>query len=252
MSEPCQPMRKRVYLVLAGLFLGAAGLATWEGMRQHPPEPVYEGRPLSYWIRQPRVIQVNGRLRATDLPKFDSNAVPFLVACLERCENPLSRFYFSAWSELPAWIKPCLPRPMRSDVVLVNALGALGSIGPAAKPAIPVLVRELKEDKAVAIRCFATQALWQFAGEDLTAQAALVNAMQDPDSSVRQSAAMALTEAGAKGREVVRAARKCLSDRDPTVRRLAAYLLLRIAPTALDEPDDASPEARAKTNAPDL
>jgi len=69
-------MKKRVNVVLAALIFAALGLAMREGLR--PKEPVYDGRPVSYWINYSGRADV-----ALDLGRIgrftgDSNAVPYL------------------------------------------------------------------------------------------------------------------------------------------------------------------------------
>ena len=68
-------MQRRAYVVLALVFVAVIGSALWLGIRQR--EPVYQGKPLSYWVRQQQPwwpmwhVVPNGE--QPHLPTADSN-----------------------------------------------------------------------------------------------------------------------------------------------------------------------------------
>ncbi len=229
-------MKKRVFIVLAALLVAVLGLAVWEGLHKHEPEPVYKGKPLGYWIRRTGEIGP-GMLgpRFGEVPALDSAAVPFLARYLERPQSPFRQLfngvYTKTWFKLPAWAARPLPRPIDTDVARRNTLWLLCRLGTNAAPAIPALVRVLKEDKPWLNRFAAASALQPFAKTDGTARRALIEVLADKHPDVRSVAAGALANAGLAKEEVEAALRRYLSDPDPNVRAWTTNFLRQVSAT---------------------
>jgi HEAT repeat protein len=220
-------MKNRLYLVLGILLVAALGVLWWAPWE--PREPVYEGKTVSYWIRHPHgtpsplALPVNGPILLyfrigrpqvnPSLPQFslagefdesipppgllnDSNAVPFLIRALKGNMWVGQKCYGRwVWPKLPSSVQRYLPPP---DNIFAREQAAvfLGRMGPIAKPAIPALVRVLREDDALMVREYAAFALGELGKGDTTAIAALTKALNDEGATLRVSATNALKRLG--------------------------------------------------------
>src|SRR5690348_9242696 len=151
---------KRFRIGLAILVVAIVGVVLWQVLRLR--EPVYNGKPISYWI------DASGRMFTWSdppdsffkgFPLLDSNAVPFLARALQREDGRLRVAYQNAWLRSPTWLHKRLPRPIREAWVRRAVAQALGNLARDAKPAIPALVRTWKTDSDPAVRKLAGEAL---------------------------------------------------------------------------------------------
>lgn len=210
-------MRKRWRLWL-GLGLAVAVLAvTGQIIRSRwlPPEPVYQGKPLSDWL--PRAIMENsGGIHYNHdhyrdaLAAAGSRAVPFILAKLRKNDSPLADRYRKLWPRLPALLKRFFPQPRPPDYFAQDAAAALMCLG---TEAIPELV-EAVDDSNPAVRQAAEQALCGFAGgalSDRDAARVFGQAIEDGDPGVRLFAAFALSRIGPAASNSVPALIKALS-----------------------------------------
>jgi hypothetical protein len=220
-------MRKRLRIAFAVLLLGIAEVLAWELLREK--EPVYDSKPLSYWIRRPRAINMHlGEPYTVAIPALNSRAVPILIRYLGIRDGPLKRFYMTKWATLPDWIRTRLPRPMAADHVRLNSILALGQMGPAAKPAVPSLIHILNEDPSVQVRFPAVLALARIAQGDGAVRMALLGALRDRSSDVSLQAAQALIDDGLYDREeVIVALRQNLTNSTLYCREWATNLFRR-------------------------
>src|SRR5262245_48385918 len=79
-----------------------------------PPDPVYEGHSVSWWLANPRWEKVEGGERLIE-PKWDARAVPFLIKTLETPESTVSRTYAKLYHKVPLRIRELLAEP-QSDL----------------------------------------------------------------------------------------------------------------------------------------
>jgi hypothetical protein len=201
-------MKNRVNFVLGILLAAALGWAIWRAMRPRKAEPVYEGHPLTYWLApshaQPKIspsdlrsVGAPGELLTPALARrlqTDPSAVPFLVRALRRDSWAGAALHAqSVWPKLPPSVKRHLPAPPVDDrEARRNAAILLAGMGSIAKPAIPALIRALKEEEYVDVRVFDAMALGYLGKGDKAAKAALKEATKDKASFVRQAATNAL------------------------------------------------------------
>jgi HEAT repeat protein len=202
-------MRNRLYRA-GGVLLVAAvgGLVWWSPWEAR--EPVYDGKPLGYWLSGGSdgysIVDVhtdsNGvpflliwhSSERVDTVRIDLNAVPFLITRLKR-DSWFGAAYYRRWlwPKLPPSIQKHLPWPSpNNDADRGNAAAFLADIGPMAKPAIPALIRALKEDEEPSVRGNAAVALACIGKSDSTVTntvtAALTEALlRDGDAHVRRS-----------------------------------------------------------------
>ena len=144
-------VRKKL-LIFAGLVL-AILLAIWL-MRPAPPDPVYNGKALSYWLINSmvgvnpnrsngatcRLLSCEGGVvgnqdLTTNFPVFDSQAVPYLRAILRSKSWSVKGLYYSLREESPAFAKHVLPAPRSLPPDPSKAAVALGSLGTNAQSA---------------------------------------------------------------------------------------------------------------------
>ena len=183
-------MKNRLSLVLGVLLLTALGWATWQAVRPTPPEPVYARNPLSYWLTNFSVFRVDTNLRVLHVniepPQrlfHDTNAVPFLINALKR-DNWIGAAVYrkQVWPNLPPAIREHVsPPPPGDPYVRRTAATFLLQFGPLAKPAIPSLIRALKDEDDWQVRTDAAILLGWIGEGNGAAVAALAGAFEDTD-----------------------------------------------------------------------
>ena len=163
-------MKKRPYLVCGALLLAAvAGLLSWSP--RLPREPVYDGKPLSYWLSLPRSsdralsppYRFLGPYGSTVTAQIsgDTNSLPLLIRSLRKGRWFGQTYYRQSLQGLPASIRAHLPPADTTNNIdiRINAASLLGFVGPAAHSAIPALLRTLRADDNQAVRRQAAEAL---------------------------------------------------------------------------------------------
>jgi hypothetical protein len=225
-------MKVRLYLVLGILLVAAVGgllwWAPWEA--RQVPEPVYDGKPLSYWLTNQMSVQMQKEIIG------DSNAVPFLIKAVKQDKWFGAAYYRKwLWPKLPPVIQRHLAKDAGNPVARHNATIYLGNRHE--KQAIPALVRAVKEDGVASVRATAAWSLGTLATkEDKTAVAALTEALKDKYAFVCQAATNALLKIDPE------AAAKAGVDTNPSAAVIKRLMQLR-ATNAVPRID---PEAAAK------
>ena len=241
-------MRNRLYLVGGVLLVAALGWATWQAMRSLPREPVYDGKPLSYWLSPLQVgpgrqtvgivykvghsQRFVGPFRNAPLSILsDSNAVPFLIKALKRDTWFRAANYWRwLWPKLPHAIQRHLSPPADNREVRWRAAHLLKAMGSIARPSVPALIRAMKEDQDSAVRVQAASALSTLGEGDRAVVSALAAGLKDSDGDVRLRVLQALSELGHKGdRTVIKPLVAALSDSYPLVRQHAVILLASLS-----------------------
>ena len=174
---------KRWPVVGGVLVVAAVGALLWWSPWE-PREPVYEGKPLTYWLSADR--------RIPESLFADSNAVPFLLEALK-----LDRWFGAAvyrrhvWPKLPPSIQTHLPAPPDNDARIFMAGFVLEKMGPMAKPATPTLIRALTHGEP-SVKGGAFRLLNQIDKGDKVVVAALTGWLTNKDSAVREAGTNAL------------------------------------------------------------
>ena len=120
----------------------------------------------------------------------DSNAIPFLIRAVTGDTRSVAFYRKWIWPRLPSTLKSHLAPPPHLERERAAVL--LGRMGPMAKPAIPVLVKVIKEGQGWYVRRVAVWALGSIGGPDGSAIAAVTESLNDKDPMVRYNAAHAL------------------------------------------------------------
>ena len=164
-----------------------------------PRDPVYDGKQVSEWLRQPLLFDsVFGPVDVVDSwnadVKFDSNALPYLVKALRKTDGPFHRPYATLFGKLSGRVQAHLPWPGDAWILRANAALALGKMGQMAEPAVPVLIAMMKDEKVTSARICAAQAL----GEIGDNQPAVMDALQVAQIDTNMGVAVAAKEARAR------------------------------------------------------
>ena len=244
-------MRKRVQIVLAGLLTVVVGAIVWQVRRDR--EPVYQRKPLSSWLVQystnHRPGRPNGQLEEqaeTAICQIGTNAIPTLLRMLRAKDSALkvrlmdlvgrqhiinvehagadfwnveAAYGFrllgtNAQSALPALIE--IANQHISEQSKSYAIDSLGSIGPSAKEAVPLLLGwATHADDWVRLKAITSLGLIQ--GEPDRVVPVLINALHDPRSLVQRSAVKSLEQFGPDAKLAVPALVGLLNAQDPWV-----------------------------------
>jgi hypothetical protein len=159
-----------------------------------PPDPIYDGKPLSYWVAQPvpNSLLVGGFVITLSQPtahRVDAQAVPYLLSALERGDDTGYKFRQFIWTNSPAWLQSRLTKPAPASLVRLRAATMLTQLGDDALPAIPALIQILEHNPNALVRLHVVNVLGAIGKNDSAAAKALIKAAtNDPDANVRATA----------------------------------------------------------------
>jgi HEAT repeats len=138
---------------------------------------------------------------------------------------------------VPELIRIC--KEPRYPTSQASAADALGDVGPAAKAAIPLLLRHFTHTNAE-VRIFAVSAVHRIGGDPSIVVPAMKRMLKDPEGAVRSSAVAALERVRSAIPELL----EVLHDQDPEVREQVENALWNLAPEKVAQPivvEDATP-----------
>jgi hypothetical protein len=258
-GEKPERLRKRKIIALL-LVLAAVLLAIIYSLP--PREPVYAGEPLSYWLKGYDLYEGSepGRQKADEIMReAGTNAIPTLLGMLRERDTPWKlklialaqkqhvitirhvepyRRYAqaaSAFATLGSDGKVAVPELIEiyemnlSPSSLVYVEWVFASIGPAARQAIPSLLRSATSTNAGA-RANAILALGRIHAEPKAVVPALIANLRNPDSFTRSQAALALREYGPDAKEAVPVLIEVSKDQDRSLSQDADEALQKIDP----------------------
>ena len=108
-----------------------------------------------------------------------------------------------------------------------RAAGALGSIGPEAKPAVPALRKSLNDENA-SVRISAAESLWKITTDARLVLPPLLTELQNSDRQVRIRAYRLLLAMGSDAKPAAARLKEMLNDERPYVRQVAAEALKKL------------------------
>ena len=263
---------KRFRIALGLVAITALAGLTWQVI--HHREPIYRGRPLSYWLEEinradslEKTVPASNALRA-----MGTNALPFLLCHIEHKDSRI-KTYLAKFCERQAILKLQL---LEQNPLLSPSLLAVKELGAGATPLIPDFVKLVEKDDMRSWR--GEMGLWAIGHE---AKPALEKMCQSTNEHVRATAGLLLARVSVRddgwswgwnksavsGRKlfglgsvvtdkVVLALRQNLVHREAAVRRASAEALKRVGTQgnfcksalmdALNDEDGAVREAAAK------
>lgn len=273
-------MGKKRRILFAVLALAVLGGMAWMILR--PVEPVYQGKPLSAWLENLDFGGANQSAQRSEAAKtaiqnMGTNAIPIMLQLLRtRPDSPWKirllalaqkqhiikinqhvepiRRYFEAVSGFKA-LGPravgAVPKLMKiydqnpeaqSCIAMI-----LGSIGPDARAAVPVLLRGALSTNEE-LRCFSLYALGDIGAEPNLVVPVFINALQDPRPQIQYPAASGLVAFGTNARPAVPALVKLIGSKaPPAMTNNADFNLFQSVKTvALQILEEIDPEAAAK------
>jgi hypothetical protein len=227
------------FFLIALLALIMAGLGLIVYIFHEPAEPTYNGEPLSYWLAGYgyNLSQANGATPPTRLEadqavrQMGTNAFPGLLRMLRRHDSPFKarignllhrQHYFNVrlldpGQDYEAFHAFCALASAASNAVpgLIHLYNTDSSayaqqavpaimcmIGPAARPAVPMLLRATAHTNEV-VRNNAVCALGQIHADADKVVPVLVNCLHDPDGLVRAHAIRSIGKFGANARSTI-------------------------------------------------
>jgi HEAT repeats/PBS lyase HEAT-like repeat len=220
-------VKKRRWIAVLALVAVVAVVLVMTG--RAPKEPVYRGKPVSYWTRLSRHAIQDDSVRV--VRAIGPAAVPCLTNQLRLRDSPLKKALLWLWPKLPRAIARHFPPPVKASVLRAGAAWDLVELGPAAKEAVPTLIKALNDDDLY-VRLDAAAAFGRIGRDAAPAVPALAKALSDQHGGVRYNAALSLGRLGPLAKAALPALIGCLHDQDADVRREAKAALKRIDPAA--------------------
>ncbi len=263
---------KRLILVAVPA-LAALGAAVWVLFLRPEPEPVYQGRSLSIWVEQAsRSDQTDalGREASVAIRQIGTNGIPILLQWLRARDSALfSKLYSLSYKH--SFIRPLIIHPQAwylneksgTGFKVLGAVGkdavpelmaiseenispdsrfytfdALGSIGPPAEAAVPLLIqaardRRIRYAHLGPVRWPAIEALGHIHAKPELAVPALIECLGDQEVQVKCKAVEALGEFGPRARPAVPKLLELVRSSDPLLGGIAEDAIDKIDPEAL-------------------
>jgi hypothetical protein len=220
---------RRFLAVIVGVVVVAA--VAWGVWSVHRREPVYEGKPVSYWLEgyEPSGNSVStGKGLAPPtwaeaniaFQHMGADAIPNLLQALQWRDSPMKRQVRAALAKVP-FVRI---RPISENLGWL-AEKALVSLGPSASNAVPRLVMDLSQDGSAFCQTTIPAILAAIGPAAAPAIPTLVRMTMHTNFIVRMDAIYALRKIGAEPEVVVPVLIQCLKDPDPGVRSYAARAL---------------------------
>lgn len=213
-------------------------------LRPEEPEPIYRGRPLSYWLQgfapgAPSIPILGGSHGVSYIEALaavhvlGSNSIPVLLRFLSKPDTPLTDRYF-ALAARQKFIHLAHTSPL---VLQHEAIMGFEALGLAASSAAPRLIEMYEQppnhDSRLNIIEILADVLDQAPAPQAQAAVALmIRASSDRDAELRLSAIAALGQMRNEPAQVVPALTRLLENPDDDTRAEAASALACFGPTA--------------------
>jgi len=261
-------MTNKRRILLVTLLIAAVGFVSWLILSQ-PSEPVYHGKPLSYWCDQyarsyaPMPNMASVKQTEIAIRTIGTNAVPTLLGLFNARDSKFKlkliqlfqkqhviniklkyggtrqKEGFYGFLALGALAKSAVPalleiynedRPGTYDNFLETA-ALIANMGPAAADAVPQFVKATT-DTNFQVRFIAVLTLSRIRARPDLCVPALTASLRDPYETLRRTAALCLVDFGTNAQPAVPELTRLLADPDSEVRNAAAEALKEIDPEA--------------------
>jgi HEAT repeats len=224
-------MGKNLRIMLVVLFVTLPSTVMWQVLCPREPEPLYQGKPLSFWLNGYDSGSFSGTNAAlaptrqeadTAMRHIGTNALPALLRMLRTPDSPFKDM-LSNLARKQRFIK--IQPPMHSEMQHFTAMWGLCAVGSEASNALPQLM-EIYERHPNALSQQIVPAV--LSGIGPSAQAAiplLIKGTAHTNENVRMNSIYALGQIHAAPDLAVPALIKCLHDPSPYIRANAARSL---------------------------
>lgn len=227
--------RHRAIIVSAG-FLLVIGI-TLVALR--PREPVYQGKPVSFWFKKYVFSFSPAREEALEtIAEIGSDAVPYLARMLKKKDSPIARAYRALRPKLPLTASQFLPQPIEPERRRADALACLGRLSRSFNTALEPLIEVLNDPETRIPAIQTLPDIRSFGPLSERIAAALAAAAQNPSPSVRQAAIKAIfwvlrsPDLELDLRSAIPALMKAVDDSDREIWIDAAVALREMGPAA--------------------
>jgi HEAT repeat protein len=201
-------MGKGRFVIQSALMAAALAGFAWLVLRPH--EPMYHGKPLSYWLqdayqRGAYQIEASNTTAEKAIHELGANSVPYLIRLASTRYDSAPRRLLEAFAREPNLATLHLPR---QEYKLQMSIWGFRLLGPQAKDAVPALIR-LLTDKDGWTRMDAAACLARIGPEAESAVPALLAGLQATNinrqayQNLRYWSLFALGEMGSRARSAV-------------------------------------------------
>ncbi len=203
-------------------------LGAWWWVSHH--EPVHQGKTVNEWTQDLKITPLGQTNAALDaLLEIGPQSIPALRKILNAQDGPMQKGYTKLWDELPENLRSKLEAPVPQNLRHAYAAWALGEIGPAAKDAVPDLLRALASPDPV-VRTDIVKSLRKIDQRTPEVISALIKSAQDPNPDIKEAAVWTLRWMAPESAPAAPVFQKLLAD--PVQARLAASGLGALGPAA--------------------
>jgi HEAT repeat protein len=219
-------MTPRRKILVSVLLLAVTGAVTWQFYRPRIPDPIFEGRHLSYWIGRSagtESLTAQAAVRAAG-----TNAIPMLLRYMRAHDSPLERQLISLLGALRFVKFPFVSDRARHE----QALAGFDVLGAAGESAVPDLIRIYNMNLSLESRATVIRAFGGIGPDAKDCIPLLIDATTDSNAVIRILAFGPLREMPVSPDVIVPVSLKSLNDSDPAVRAYAAGILQKLGPEA--------------------
>ncbi len=228
-------MGKRGRFIVGALVVALLAVLAWTLLRAPAPapEPVYNGKPLSYWLQgfgpYPNTTRPTETEALVAIQQIGTNAIPTLLQMLRAHDSPL-KYKLRIWAIRRGLIRIIYKIPWDYNNSLpfafnFRAMRGFQQLGPLATNAVPDLIRVLDHPVSPESESLTAGALGAIGPGAKAAVPALLRAAASTDLSVRNAALLALGQIHADPDAVVPVLIKGLQNPSNVMRWTAAGAL---------------------------
>jgi hypothetical protein len=218
----------RVRIAMAGLLVIAFAGLLLAIFRAR--ERTFRGKPESWWFTNITYFAQDDEVK--QWRSYGPDGVNVLIRALEKGNAQLERTWANVWPRIPWRVRQKLPAPADFGSIRMRAASMLERLGPDAKAAVPALLHNLQVERQDGVRqvvlaCFETPPqLSEKETKQLFQE--FVRATQSRDSGVRNNAIVALRPYTNRLDVVMPIMLQALHDPDASVRLTTAKMLNEI------------------------
>ncbi len=213
--------RKKILATL--LLLAVLGSVAWQIFRPREPDPIFEGQPLSYWLgRSARTESLTAQGAVRDA---GTNAIPMLLRFMRAHDSPFKRKLIAL-----AGKQDFVNSPFVSDDDHWRAVNGFEALGPAARSAVPELLRIYQTDPSPDSRFFVLMALSEIGPTAKETVPLLISEAANSNARMRMQVTWELGRMRVQPEASVPVLLKSLNDPNRTVQRNAVEGLGNFGP----------------------